>query len=107
VFRRFCAKMATKQSIRAYFTVLLSANLFDVPYVRRICCSYHFLEFRVWIFHALKILTNEKRDRLKFVSFDWPRFTLFTLQFSKESVQTPPCKRLPKLLQYDDEFTLQ
>jgi hypothetical protein len=42
---------------------------------------------------SLKILTNEKRGGLNFVSFDWTRFNIFTLKFSKESVQTPSCER--------------
>jgi hypothetical protein len=47
---------------------------------------------------ALKVLTNEKRGRLILVSFDWSRFRLFMLKFSKESVQTPSCER-PKTAQ--------
>jgi hypothetical protein len=42
---------------------------------------------------SLKILTNEKRGELNFVSFDWTRFNIFTLKFSEESVQTPSCER--------------
>jgi hypothetical protein len=42
---------------------------------------------------ALKVLTNEKRGGLNLVSFDLSRFKLFTLKFSKESVQTPSCER--------------
>ena len=47
---------------------------------------------------TLKVLTNEKRGGLNLVSFDWSRFKLFTLKFSKESVQTPSCER-PKTAQ--------
>jgi hypothetical protein len=43
---------------------------------------------------TLKVLTSQKRGGLKLVSFDWSRFKLFTLKFSKESVQTPSCERL-------------
>ena len=46
----------------------------------------------------LKVLTNEKRDGLNLVSFDWSRFKLFVLKFSKKSVQTPSCER-PKTAQ--------
>jgi hypothetical protein len=41
----------------------------------------------------LKVLTNEKRGGLKVVSIDRSRFQLFTLKFSKKSVQTPSCER--------------
>jgi hypothetical protein len=48
--------------------------------------------------HSLTVLTNEKRGGLSLVSFDWSRFKLFTLKFSKESVQIPSCER-PKTAQ--------
>jgi hypothetical protein len=49
------------------------------------------------LFCALKkVLTNEKRGGYNLVSFYWPRFKLFTLRFSKESVQTLFCER-PKI----------
>ncbi len=38
-------------------------------------------------------MTIDKRGGLNSVSFDWSRFKLFTLKFSKESVQTPSCER--------------
>jgi hypothetical protein len=75
-----------------YRNPFLSANLVDFPYVRRICCSWHFLEFCVWIFHVLKILNNEKKGGYHLIGLA----KLFALQFSKESVQTPSCERLPK-----------
>ncbi len=39
-----------------------------------------------------KELANEKRGGLKVVSFDRSQFKLFTMKFSKNSVQTP-CER--------------
>jgi hypothetical protein len=47
---------------------------------------------------VFKVLTNKKRGGLNLVSFDWPPFKLFSLRFSKESVQTPSCER-PKTAQ--------
>ncbi len=44
-------------------------------------------------FLNLKVLTNEKRGGLNLVSSDWSCFKLFTLKFSKESVQTLSCER--------------
>ncbi len=52
----------------------------------------------VSIIDIIGILTNEKRGGLNLVSFDWPPFKLFSLRFSKESVQTPSCER-PKTAQ--------
>jgi hypothetical protein len=49
-------------------------------------------------FTALYALTNEKRGGLDLVPFDWPRFKLFRLKFSKESVLTSSCKS-PKTVQ--------
>ncbi len=46
----------------------------------------------------LKVLANEKRRGLKVVAFNKSPFKLFTLKFSKESVQAPSCKR-PKTTQ--------
>ena len=46
----------------------------------------------------LKVLTNEKRGGMNLVSFDWSPIKLFSLGFSKESVQTPPSER-PKTAQ--------
>jgi hypothetical protein len=50
----------------------------------------------------LKVLTNEERGGLKVVSIDRSRFQLFTLKFSKKSVQTPSCERAipPTLCRY-------
>jgi hypothetical protein len=48
---------------------------------------------------TLKVMTiNKKRGGLNLVSFDWSRCKLFTLKFSKESVQIPSCER-PKTAQ--------
>jgi hypothetical protein len=59
----------------------------------------YFLQYVLHVFRKyLKVLTNEKKGGLNLVSFDWPRFKLFTLKFSKESVQTPSCER-PKTAQ--------
>jgi hypothetical protein len=41
----------------------------------------------------LKVMTNEKRGGLNLVLFDWSCFKLFTLKFSKESVQAPSYER--------------
>jgi hypothetical protein len=41
----------------------------------------------------LKVLTNEKRNGLKEVSFDMSPFGLFTLRFSNKSEQAPSCER--------------
>jgi hypothetical protein len=46
----------------------------------------------------LKVLTNEKRGGLKEVAFDRSPFKVFSLRFSKKSVQAPSCKR-PKTTQ--------
>jgi hypothetical protein len=47
----------------------------------------------------VKVMTNEKRGGLNFVSFNWSRFKLFTLKFSKNLyVQTQSCER-PKTAQ--------
>jgi hypothetical protein len=46
----------------------------------------------------LKVLTNEKRGGLKEVAFDRSPFKVFSLRFSKKSVQVPSCKR-PKTTQ--------
>jgi len=43
--------------------------------------------------NALKVSTNEKRGRLKVVAFDRSPFKLFSLRFSKKSVQAPSCRR--------------
>ncbi len=45
-----------------------------------------------------KVLTNEKRGRLKVASFDRSRFKLFTLEFSNKPVEVPSCER-PKSTQ--------
>jgi hypothetical protein len=45
-------------------------------------------------FFNFKVLANEKRGGLKVVAFDKSTFKLFTLKFSRESVQAPSCKRL-------------
>jgi hypothetical protein len=46
----------------------------------------------------LKVLTNEKRGGLKVVTFDRSPFKVFSLRFSRNSVQAPSCKR-PKTTQ--------
>jgi hypothetical protein len=46
----------------------------------------------------LKVSTNEKRGGLKVVVFDRYPFKVFSLRFSKKSVQSPSCKR-PKTTQ--------
>jgi hypothetical protein len=42
---------------------------------------------------TLKVLTNEKREGLRVISFDRSPFKLFSRKFSKESVQAPSCER--------------
>jgi hypothetical protein len=46
----------------------------------------------------LKVSTNEKRGGLKAVTFDRSLFKVFSLRFSRNSVQAPSCKR-PKTTQ--------
>ncbi len=46
----------------------------------------------------LKVLSSEKRGGLNLVTFNWSPFKLFTLKFSKESVQTLSGER-PKTAQ--------
>jgi hypothetical protein len=43
--------------------------------------------------YFLKVSTNEIRDGLKVVAFDRSPFKLFSLGFSKKSVQAPSCRR--------------
>jgi hypothetical protein len=43
--------------------------------------------------YNLMVLTNEKRGGLYLASFDRSPFKIFSLRFSKESVQTPSCER--------------
>ena len=47
---------------------------------------------------SLKVSTNEKRGGLKVVTFDRSPFKVFSLRFSRNSVQAPSCKR-PKTTQ--------
>jgi hypothetical protein len=42
---------------------------------------------------TLKVLTNEKRGGLTVILSDRSRFQLFTLKFSKKSVQSSSCER--------------
>jgi hypothetical protein len=43
--------------------------------------------------NSLKVSTNEKRGGLKVVAFDKSPFKLFSLRFSKKSVQALFCER--------------
>ncbi len=54
--------------------------------------------FHLQCIPLLKVLTNERRCGFNLVSCDWSRLKLFTLKFSKESVQTSSCER-PKTSQ--------
>ncbi len=54
----------------------------------------------------LKVLTNEKRGRLKVVAFDRSPFKLFSLKFSTKSVQTPSCER-PKTTQRTQSLSFE
>ncbi len=47
----------------------------------------------------LRVLTNEKRGEFYLESFDWSRCKLFTLKFSRESVQNYPVKGLKLLIE--------
>ncbi len=50
--------------------------------------------FRHLLFNTLlKVLTKEKRGGMNLLSFDWSPLKLFSLRFSKESVQTLSCER--------------
>jgi hypothetical protein len=44
-------------------------------------------------FPFLKVSTNQKRGGLKVVTFDRSPFKVFSLRFSRNSVQAPSCKR--------------
>jgi hypothetical protein len=57
-----------------------------------------FFSQMLYLNSLLKELTNENRGGLNLVSFDWSPFKIFSLGFSKESVQTQSCQR-PKTVQ--------
>jgi hypothetical protein len=44
-------------------------------------------------YQVLKVLTNEKRDGLKVISFERSPCKLFTLRYSNKSVQVPSRER--------------
>jgi hypothetical protein len=66
---------------------------FWTPLGSRVSIKIHF--FYTFI---LKVSTNEKRGGLKVVTFDRSPFKVFSLRFSKNSVQAQSCKR-PKTTQ--------
>ena len=68
-------------------------------------CTFFFNHLKTQIFQtdtlencalsssSLKVSTNEKRGGLKVVAFDRSHFKLFSLRFSKKSVEAPSFRR--------------
>jgi hypothetical protein len=83
IWQRFTQKIREKPA---------GAKIHDKPFpIQRPKHTGH--QTVMYLFHSLKILTNEKRGGLKVVTFDRSPFKVFSLRFSKKSVQAPSCKR--------------